>query len=480
MLSRFVHADALGLYTDLYQLTMAQGYVAAGRHTTRATFDYFFRTAPFGGGYAVFAGLGDLLDLLPRLRFDTDAIDFLRGRGFDADFLAWLGSWRFGGDVFSVREGEIVFPGAPIVRVEASLVDAQLIETLLLNVLNFESLVATKCTRIVEAAGPGRAVLDFGLRRAQGLGGLQASRAAAVGGAVATSNVLAARLWDLPVAGTMAHAWVQSFGDELEAFRTFAARHGAATVFLVDTYDTLRSGVPNAIRVALEMRERGEGTPAGIRLDSGDLAYLAKKARAQLDDAGLYDVKIAASNALDEHLVKSLLDQGAPIEVFGVGTRLVTAWDDPALDGVYKLAEVDGRPTMKRSDNIAKTTLPGRKGVLRLSGADGELRGDAVVLERELGAPVERIHHPLFPDMNTHVAHLATEPLLARVVQAGEVAADVADVQSASALRAARLARLPAEHRRFENPHTYKVGISSGLLALRGEILRGERDLAGP
>lgn len=456
------------LFTDLYQLTMAQGFFLAGKADERAVFDVFFRTNPFDGGYCVFAGLGEVLPLIEAMRFGDDERAWLREQGFRDAFVDWLADFRFTGDIWSVREGEIVFPRTPILRVHGTLIEAQLIETLLLNMINFQSLVATKAHRMVSVAGDDRQVIDFGLRRAQGLGGMQASRAAAVGGCVSTSNVLAARAYGLETSGTQAHSWVQSFDDELAAFRAFADAYGSRTVLLVDTWDTLDSGVPNAITVANELKARGESL-AGIRLDSGDLAYLSRKARRQLDDAGLHDVKIAASNNLDEHLIKSLLEQDAPIDVFGVGTRLVTAWDDPALDGVYKLAHAGGRDRMKVSDNIEKTTLPGIKRTDRFYNDDGTFYGDGIALDTE--PALERIHHPLYPDMRSDVTGRDREPLLSRFVEGGRVVTELATPQAASTYRTERFARLPDEHKRFHNPHVYKVGISPALIEARRAMM---------
>ncbi|HEX9828819.1 MAG TPA: nicotinate phosphoribosyltransferase, partial [Bacteroidota bacterium] len=348
-----------GLYTDFYQLTMAQGYFLSGKSDTRAAFDYFFRENPFEGGYVLFAGLSDLLDTLQQFRFEKDDIEYLASVGLQRPFLHYLETFQFRGTIYSVREGEAVFPLEPIVRVEGNIIETQVIETLLLNVLNFESLIATKASRIKHAAGS-RRVIDFGLRRAQGLGGIHASKAAIIGGVEATSNVYAAFQWGLEVTGTQGHSWIQSFDDELSAFRKFAEFFPERCVLLVDTYNTLRSGLPNAILVAKELEQRGNHLLA-IRLDSGDLAYLAKHARAMLDAAGLQNVKIVVSNQLDEYVIRSIVQQGAPIDMFGVGTHLATGRTSPALDGVYKLSVYDSKPRLKFSENFTKTTLPGLK-----------------------------------------------------------------------------------------------------------------------
>ena len=353
-----------GLYTDYYELTMAYGYFRKGRAQETAVFDYFFRTNPFKNGFTVFAGLRDFLEMLGHFRYGEAELEYLRKLNYPTDFLDYLASFSFRGNIYSVEEGEVVFPGEPLMRVEGTLIEAQLIESMLLNVLNFESLVATKAFRVRQAAGP-RIFSEFGLRRAQGLGALMASRAAVIGGADSTSNTMAAMKYGIPESGTQAHSWIQSFDSELEAFQAYAEVHGSKTILLVDTYDTLRSGIPHAIATAKTMEARGERL-SGIRLDSGDLAYLSKKARKMLDHAGLSYVKIVASNQLNEDVIRSLLhEQDAPIDAFGVGTELVSAKPDAALDGVYKLSAVNGSPRMKISENVEKVTLPGVKSLIR-------------------------------------------------------------------------------------------------------------------
>lgn len=374
---------ALGLLTDLYQLTMAYGHHRAGTADRVASFSMFFRRAPFGGSYALAAGIDEALTMLEELAFDAGDLHFLSGLTgadgaplFDAAFLDRLGRFRFRGDVEAVAEGEVVFPHEPLVRVTGPVLDAQLAETLLLNVVNFQTLVATKAARVVHAAA-GRPVVEFGLRRAQGPdGGLSASRASYLGGCAATSNVLAGKLYGVPVRGTHAHAWVQFFGDEREAFARYADALAGNVVYLVDTYDTL-GGVRHAIEAARGLGQPTEARPAkpllGIRLDSGDLAALSRQARALLDEAGLAGTKIYASNDLDEHAIAALVAGGAPIDVFGVGTRLVTGGDQPALGGVYKLTAVheDGRfvPRIKKSEDPNKASWPGRLAVQRFAEA---------------------------------------------------------------------------------------------------------------
>src|SRR6185503_2642268 len=342
---------------------------------------YAFRDNPFKGGYVVFAGLADLLEVLEGLSFGKEDLEYLREQGFQQTFLDYLKNFRFKGKIYSVREGEIVFPLEPIIRVEGTFLETQLIETLLLNFINFESLIATKASRMVQAA-QSRKVVDFGLRRAQGLAGIQASRAAMIGGVTATSNVYSSFLYSLSPSGTQAHSWIQSFPDELTAFRKFVEIYPERSTLLVDTYNTLKSGLPNAIIVAKEMESKGHRL-SGIRLDSGDLAYLSKRARIMLDEADLHYVKIVASNQLDEGIIKSLLDQNAPINVFGVCTSLLTGQDTPALDGVYKLSFYDGQPRLKISENLAKTSLPGVKKIIRYTDPEGFFYGDGILLEDE-------------------------------------------------------------------------------------------------
>ncbi|HVS96872.1 MAG TPA: nicotinate phosphoribosyltransferase [Puia sp.] len=454
-------------YADLYELTMGEVYFFERKTDIPVCFDYFFRKLPGGSGYVLFAGLEDLLETLEALRFTGEDLDFLRELKFPASYIEFLARFRFRGKIHAVCEGEIVFPGCPILRVEGGLFETQLVETLLLNILNFESLVATKASRIKYVAGD-RAVSDFGLRRSHGPGGILATRATFIGGVESTSNVYAAEKYGLPVSGTMAHSFIESYDSELQAFRAFAGVRPDDAIFLVDTYDTLYSGVPNAILVAREMEKKGLRA-AGVRLDSGDLAYLARRCRDMLDEAGLGYMKIVVSNQLDEHVIKSLLDQGAPIDVFGVGTRLVTGHPDGALDGVYKLSMSDGKPKIKLSENLSKLTLPGIKQVRRVFDANGLFFGaDVIALESEAGVPV--MVHPVEPGKSLSIGHLRQEPLLRVVMEDGRRVSPAAMVGDIAAYARKRLSLLPAEYRRFENPHLYKVGLSGELLRLRDEV----------
>ena len=463
-----MYIDHPASYTDYYELTMAQGYYLAGMHNKRASFDYFFRKVPFDGGYVIFAGLKELIETIKHLIFSEAEIEYLLKEGFSEEFIQYLRSFEFKGNIWSAREGEVIFPNEPVLRVEGNLLETQLIETLLLNILNFQSLIATKASRIKYAAGENSTVLDFGLRRAQGLGGIHATRAAMIGGFDGTSNVYSAQRFSIPAGGTMAHSWIQSFDDELTAFRTYSEHYPKSTHLLVDTYDTLGSGLPNAIIMAKELREKGYEL-RGIRLDSGDLAYFSRQARKMLDDAGFPEVKIAASNQLDERVISSLKNQGAPIDIFGVGTRLVTGDNSPALDGVYKLSSVDGKPTMKISENIEKITLPGMKKIYRYLHDDGSFYSDAILLEDE--SLLERMHHPTFPAKKSTLNGRKFEEILIPVLKDGQVIFEMPAVNKIVDYKKERFSLLQPEYKRFDNPHIYKIGISTRLMETRDNLL---------
>lgn len=454
-------------YTDLYQLTMGQVYFLEGFRSTQAVFDYFFRKLPFEGGYTVFAGLYDLLEILQDLHFSNDDIEYLKTLRLHPDYIKYLQNFRFTGSIYSTAEGGIVFPTRPVLRVEGNIIETQIIETLLLNILNFQSLIATKASRMRLVAG-NKTLAEFGLRRAQGLGGYHATRAAIIGGFNSTSHVMAARDYNIPAVGTMAHSFIQSHDDELAAFRSFAKARPDNCVLLVDTYNTLESGVPNAITVGKEMEREGQRLQ-GIRLDSGDLAYLSKHARQLLDDAGLNYVKITASNQLDEFVIKSLEEQQAPIDVFGVGTSLVTGQPDAALDGVYKLSFAGGKPRIKLSETIKKVTMPHRKQVFRVYDRQGCFFGaDAVALNDE--GKVDLMHHPFEPGKSVSLQGLSQEPLLYPVMENGKIVAPVLSLTAISEYSRQQLTLLPAEYKRFQNPHIYKVGMSTRLKELREEM----------
>ena len=461
-------SEMLGLYTDFYELSMAQGYFLSGKKDEKTVFDYFYRSNPYEGGFLVFAGLNDLLSSLSAFRYSDENLKYLEKQGFRAEFLDYLKDFSFSGTIFSVKEGEIVFPNEPILRVEGNIIEAQLIETLLLNILNFQSLIATKAFRIKLVCGE-KDFADFGLRRAHGAGSIMASRAAIIGGASSTSNVQAGFLYDIPVSGTMAHSWVQSFDDELTAFREYARFNPDRTVLLVDTYDTLRSGIPNTIIVAKEMESKGNKI-VGIRLDSGDLAYLSKKTRKILDVSGLEYVKIFASNQLNEYVVNSLNEQHAPIDGYGIGTELITGKPDAALDGVYKLALCNDTPRMKISENIEKMTYPGRKSLYRYYDSEGNFFRDGILLENEDPDGCECIYNPVHPDKCTTVTGLKRENLYTKVFENQKITYPLPSPQECHEYLLTRAALLPAEHKRFIMPHIYKVGSSMKLLNLRDQL----------
>ena len=382
----------LTLLTDLYELTMMQGYFREKDANETVIFDAFYRTNPDGNAFSICAGLEQVIDYVKNLHFDDADIEYLRGLGiFDEDFLEYLHNFKFSGNIYAIPEGTVVFPREPLVKVIAPIMEAQLVETAILNIINHQSLIATKTSRIVFAAR-GDGIMEFGLRRAQGAdAGTYGARAAMIAGCIGTSNVLAGKLFDVPVKGTHAHSWIMSFPDELTAFRAYAKLYPSACILLADTYDTLGSGVPNAIRVFQEMRDAGIPlTFYGIRLDSGDLAYISKKARKMLDDAGFPDAVISASNDLDEYLIDSLKIQGAAITSWGVGTNLITSKDCPSFGGVYKLAAIMDRhtgkfiPKIKLSENTEKVTNPGNKTIQRIYDKEtGKIIADLICLVDE-------------------------------------------------------------------------------------------------
>lgn len=480
--------DSTALLTDLYELTMACGYWKSGRADDDAVFHLAFRALPFRGGYAVAAGLGDLIGKLERFRFGDDELAYLGGlrgggggRLFDAGFLAELRRMEFACEVDAMPEGTLVFPHEPLVRVRGPLLQAQLIETLVLNTLNFQTLVATKAARICLAAD-GDPVLEFGLRRAQGIdGGMAASRAAYVGGCESTSNTRAGQRFGIPVKGTHAHAWVMAFPDEATAFRCYAEAMPENCILLVDTYDSL-AGVREAVKIGRELRAHGHEL-GGVRLDSGDLAYLSIEARRILDDGGFPQAVIVASNDLDEHVIASLKQQGARISVWGVGTRLVTAHDQPALGGVYKLAAL--RPAgaaewnypLKLSEQLAKISIPGRLAVRRFFGGDGLMVGDMIYNEDAppAGGPVTLVDPANELRRKVIPAGARAEELLVPVFRGGRRVYDPPPLAASRERTGAQLARLHASHRRLLNPHEYPAGLEAGWHAWRAERVREAR-----
>ena len=475
-------ARSPGLFTDLYQLTMAQGYVKAGVSTTEACFHLSFRENPFQGGYSLACGLEQALDYLEALSFSADDLAYLStltgndGKPlFAQEFLEYLETFRFDGDVDAVPEGTVVFPHEPLLRVTGPVVACQIAETALLNIINFQTLVATKAARVCQAAG-GDPVVEFGLRRAQGPdGGLSAARAAYVGGCSGTSNVLAGQTFGIPVSGTHAHSWVMLFPSEEEAFRAYAEAMPNNATFLVDTYDTL-SGVRRAAREGQRLRERGFEM-IGVRIDSGDLAWLSREARAILDEAGLTSARVVASNELDEHLIASLKDQDAAVDLWGVGTKLVTAYDQPALGGVYKLTAVrepggEWEPRIKVSEQTAKVTIPGMLGVRRYCDADGCMAGDMIY---DVGNPPGDEPQMIDPADSTRRKRFAAddrfEELLVPVVRAGERVYDTRLLDDIARRAGEQVAALDPSVRRFLNPHSYPVGLERGVHALRMKLI---------
>lgn len=466
----------LTLLTDLYQLTMGQGYFNEGKHEQRAVFDVFFRPNRMIT-YSVAAGMEQAADYLENLHFDESDIAYLRSLGmFTEPYLSYLSRLRFTGDVRAVREGEIVFPYEPILTVSAPMLEAQLVETALLTFINHQTLIASKAAKICAAAGGG--VMEFGLRRAQGAdAGVYGARAAIIGGCVGTSNVYAGKLFRVPVSGTMAHSWVMNFPSELEAFRAYARSFPDNCLLLVDTYDTLRSGVPNAIRVFRELREQGF-EPKGIRLDSGDLAYLSKKARKMLDEAGFQDAIICASGDLDETLIRSLKAQGARIDTWGVGTKLITSADMPALGGVYKLAAVykDGReiPKIKLSDTTEKITNPGVKEVYRIyDAATDKAVADYIVRAGEFVDETKplTIFHPVDTWKRMTIEHFRLRDLREDLFRGGQRVAPVRSLSEIAEYRRREQSRFWEEYLRQDMPHIYKVDLSTELYNLKQSLV---------
>lgn len=474
----------LTLLTDLYELTMMQGYFKEKGANETVIFDAFYRNNPAGGGYAVCAGLAQVIDYVKNLHFDEEDVAYLRSTGlFGEDFLTYLGDFRFTGDIWAVPEGSVIFPREPLVKVIAPIMEAQLIETALLNIINHQSLIATKASRVVYAA-QGDGVMEFGLRRAQGPdAGIYGARAAMIGGCVGTSNVLCGKLFDVPVKGTHAHSWIMSFPDELTAFRTYAKLYPTACILLVDTYDTLNSGVPNAIRVFTEMREAGIPlTFYGIRLDSGDLAYLSKKAKKMLDAAGFSDAIISASNDLDENLISSLKQQGAAINSWGVGTHMITSKDAPSFGGVYKLAAIRDRktgdfiPKIKLSENAEKITNPGNKTIRRIYDKEsGKIIADLICLVDETYDTENSLllFDPIETWKKTHLApgSYTMREMLVPVFRGGNCVYESPKVMDIREYCKKELSTLWEESLRLEFPHTVHVDLSDALWRMKNRLL---------
>ena len=479
----------LTLLTDYYELTMMQGYYKNNLYE-RVVFDVFYRQNPDDSGFAICAGLANVIDYIKKLHFDYEDIDYLRRLGdFDEDFLDYLASFHFTGDIYAIPEGSVIFPREPLLKVVAPIMEAQLVETAILNLINHQSLIATKAARVCYAA-KGGAVMEFGLRRAQGPdAGTLGARAAVIGGCVGTSNVICAKKYGIPALGTHAHSWIMSFPDEITAFRKYASLYPGNTTLLVDTYDTLRSGVPNAIKVFQELRDKNAMPKAyGIRLDSGDLAYLSKKARKMLDEAGFTDAKICASSDLDEYLIDSLLAQGAKIDSWGVGTNLITSKNTPAFGGVYKLSAVENEayaksetndgwdPRIKLSENPIKVTNPGNKTVFRIYDKEtGKIRADLIALAGEEFDSSEDLM--LFdPDATWNKTRLeggtyTMKEILIPIFRNGQCLYESPSVMDLQKYCKKELETLWDESRRLVNPQTVFVDLSDKLYDIKSSLL---------
>jgi len=472
----------LTMLTDLYQLTMMYGYYKTGMRDNIATFDMFYRAKGESTHYAIMAGVEQLMDYIENLHFDEEAIDYLRSMNiFDEDFLSELANFSFHGDIQAVPEGTIVFSNEPLIRVTAPIFEAQLIETALLTIINHQTLIATKASRVVQAA-EGGVIMEFGLRRAQGPdAGIYGARAAIIGGCAGTSNVLTGQLYSIPAMGTHAHSWVMSFPSEIDAFRKYAELFPTSCLLLVDTYDTLRSGVPNAITVFKELRERGY-EPKGIRLDSGDLAYLSREARKMLDEAGFPNTIICASGDLDENLIRDLKLQGACIDTWGVGTKLITSEDCPSLGGVYKLAAeyVDGRvvPKMKISENPVKITNPGVKKLYRIYDKDsGKAIADLIALDHEVydeSRPLT-IYDPINTWKSMTLTNYTMRELHVPLFKNGKRVYESPSLMEIQSYCRAELDTFWDQYKRLLNPHRYKVDLSDSLWMLKNSMLQQYR-----
>ena len=473
----------LTLMTDLYELTMMQGYFRNKDRNETVIFDAFYRNNPMDSGYSICAGLEQVIDYINNLHFEDDDIAYLRSLGiFGEDFLEYLRDFHFSGDIYAIPEGSIMFPREPMIKVIAPIMEAQLVETAILNIINHQSLIATKTSRVCFAAR-GDGIMEFGLRRAQGPdAGTLGARAAMIGGCVVTSNVLAGQLFDVPVKGTHAHSWIMSFPSELEAFRTYAELFPDNCLLLVDTYDTLNSGVKHAIQVFKEMREKGIHSKLfGIRLDSGDLAYLTKKARIMLDEAGFPDAIISASSDLDEYLINSLMNQGAKITSWGVGTNLITSKDCPSFGGVYKLACIineDGTeiPKIKVSENVEKVTNPGNKKILRIyDKASGKIKADLITLEDEVFTEDQplTLFDPLATWKRTRLdaGTYTIRELLVPIFKNGECVYESPSVMDIQAYCTQEKATLWDESKRLINPQEVYVDLSRKLYDLKNQLL---------
>ena len=465
-MSSIYNDDSLTLHTDLYQINMMKTYWETGVYEKKAIFEAYFRKLPFENGYAIFAGLERIVRYIEQLRFSKTDIDYLRELGhYPEEFLTYLENFEFKGSIRSAVEGELVFANEPLVQVEGTLAECQLIETALLNIVNFQTLIATKASRVRMVSGDDP-VLEFGTRRAQELdAAIWGTRAAYIGGCDATSNVRAGKMFGIPVSGTHAHALVQAYRDDYKAFKAYAESHRDC-VFLVDTYDILKSGVPNAIRVAKEFGDKINFL--GVRIDSGDMAYMSKKVRQQLDEAGFTKAKIYASSDLDEKTILNLKMQGAKIDVWGIGTRLITAYDQPALGCVYKLVSIEDEngvmvDTMKISNNAEKVSTPGKKQVWRITrNSDGKSEGDYIALWDERPDQLDELFmfHPVYTYINKTVKDFTARPILQPIFDNGKLVYELPKLQDIKAYKDEQIEALWDEYKRILNPEQYPVDLS--------------------
>ncbi len=475
-----ITAENYTMLTDFYEITMANGFFNEGYKDRTVYFDMFFRSVPDGGGFAIMAGVEQMIEYIKNLHFEKEDIEFLRSKNmFSEKFLDYLGDFKFSCDVWAIPEGTPIFPGEPIVIVKGPAIEAQFIETMLLLTINFQTLIATKANRIARAA-EGRAVMEFGARRAQGAyAAIYGARAAYIGGCSGTSNVMTDRDCRVPALGTMAHSWVQMFDSEYEAFCAYARNYPDDTTLLIDTYNVLKSGLPNAIKAFDEVLKPMGKRPKGVRIDSGDITYLSKKCRAELDKAGYRDCAIVASNSLDEYIIRDMLIQGAKIDLFGVGERLITSKSAPVMGGVYKLVAIEDKegviePKIKISENVAKITTPCFKQVHRLYDKDsGKAIADVVTLHDEvISADRYELFDPVHTWKRKTVKNFYTRPLLERIFRGGECVYTSPKTDEIKKYCKSQVDTLWDELIRFENPHTYYVDLSKDLWQIKNDLLR--------
>mgnify|MGYP000040441489 FL=1 len=468
---------------DFYEFTMAYGYFKQGFKNKIATFDLFFRSFPDKGGYAIFAGLESIINYVENLTFSREDIDYFREKKiFDEEFLDYLNNFRFSGDIYAMKEGSVIFPNEPIIIVKAPIIEAQLLETFILQAFNHQSLIATKSSRLKESAGS-KLLIEMGARRAHGSTSANlGARAAYIGGVDATSNTMADRLYHVPAMGTMAHSWVQSFNSEYEAFKAYATEFPHNSTFLIDTYDTLKSGLPAAIKVIKEILIPADAQSFAVRIDSGDLAYLSRETRKILDNHGLQACKIVVSNALDEYLIQNLLNQGAPIDAFGVGERLITAKSDPVFGGVYKLTSLENEgklePKLKLSENPNKMTTPGFKNIFRIY-SEGYAQADLITLHDEIMDPTQplTIFDPIQPWLQKTFESFEAKPQLHPIFKNGNKAYKSPSIDAIKSFKNNSLNEFWPEIKRFYFPHQYHVDLSKSLWELKQTMITKAKNL---